>query len=240
MFLPIEELKQKLQQPLPGVTSHLKMAPRQRTNEYSGFNGLKSLARKSAVLIILFPENGLLKTVFIKRSVYDGVHSGQISFPGGKYENTDKTFEGTALRETKEEIGVDGDKIEIIGQLTDFYIPPSNFLVKVFVGYCIHKPAFITDKKEVQSVVEVNLDDFYDPGNISEKEFYSTSRKLKIVAPCYLINDVEIWGATAMIVAELLDILNPTTNSSNTEHETRNTERETTNLSNPSNLSNQK
>lgn len=222
MYLSIEELKQKLQQPLPGVTSHLKMAPRQRADEYSGLNGLKPLARKSAVLILLFPENGLLKTVLIKRSVYDGVHSGQISFPGGKYENTDTSFEVTALRETNEEIGVDPDKIEIIGQLTDFYIPPSNFLVKVFVGYSALKPLFITDKKEVQSVVEVNVDDFYDSRNISEKEFYSTSRKLKIVAPCYLINNEEIWGATAMMVAELLDILNPATNFSNKERETLN------------------
>ena len=228
MYLPIEELKQKLQEPLPGVTSHLKMAPRQRADEYSGLNGLKPLARNSAVLILLFPENGLLKTVFIKRSVYDGVHSGQISFPGGKYENTDTSFEVTALRETKEEIGVDRDEIEIIGQLTDFYIPPSNFLVKVFVGYSAQQPIYITDKKEVQSVVEVNLDDFYDPRNISEKEFYSTSRKLKIVAPCYMINNVEIWGATAMIVSELLDVLNPTTISSNTKHKTSNLSNEST------------
>lgn len=228
MFPSKEKLKQKLQQPLPGVTSHLKMAPRERADEYSGLNGLKPLVRKSAVLILLFPDNGKLKTVFIKRSVYDGVHSGQISFPGGKYENTDKSFEVTALRETKEEIGVENDKIEIIGQLTDLYIPPSNFLVKVFVGYSAQQPVYIKDKKEVQSILEVDLDDLRDSRNITEKEFYSTSRKLKVIAPCYVINNIEIWGATAMIVTELIDLLNQTSNSLTTE-------RETSNLSNPSN-----
>ena len=207
MFLNIEQLKQKLQQPLPGVTSHLKMAPANRVQEFNNLNNIIPLAKNSAVLILLFPENGKLKTVFIRRSVYDGVHSGQISFPGGKVETTDKDFEATALRETFEEIGVKPEAIEIIGQLTDFYISPSNFLVKVFAGYTLQKPAFIPDKKEVQSILEVDIDEFFDSNNIAEKEFYSTSRKTAVFAPCYLVNGLEIWGATAMMLSELLDIL---------------------------------
>jgi 8-oxo-dGTP pyrophosphatase MutT (NUDIX family) len=203
----IEELKQKFLQPLPGISSHQKMSPGHRVEEFSGSTDILPLPRKSAVLILLFPDNGKLKTVFIKRSEYEGVHSGQISFPGGKYEQSDKTFEDTALRETNEEIGVAQDNIEIIGQLSDFYIPPSNFLVKVFVGYSNHKPQYIPDKKEVQSVVEVNIEELYDSRIITEKEFYSNFLKLKINAPAYSINGVEIWGATAMIVSELLDVL---------------------------------
>ena len=207
MFLNIEQLKQRLQQPLPGVTSHLKMAPANRVQEFNNLNNIIPLAKNSAVLILLFPENGKLKTVFIRRSVYDGVHSGQISFPGGKVETTDKDFEATALRETFEEIGVKPEAIEIIGQLTDFYISPSNFLVKVFAGYTLQKPAFIPDKKEVQSILEVDIDEFFDSNNIAEKEFYSTSRKTAVFAPCYLVNGLEIWGATAMMLSEMLDIL---------------------------------
>jgi len=207
MNLSPDELKQKLEQPLPGITSHLKMAPRHRVEEFSSLASIVPLARNSAVLILLFPVNGKLKTVFIQRSVYEGVHSGQISFPGGKHEKSDKDFEATALRETHEEIGVEPDKIEIIAQLTDFYIPPSNFLVKVFVGYASQQPAFTPDHKEVQSILEVDIDEFYDRQNIAEKEFYSTSRKTTINAPCYLVNGMEIWGATAMMLSELIDIL---------------------------------
>jgi len=207
MFLDIEQLKQRLQQPLPGVTSHLKMAPVNRVQEFNNLSNIIPLAKNSAVLILLFPDNGKLKTVFIQRSVYDGVHSGQISFPGGKVETTDKDFEATALRETFEEIGVKPKAIEIIGQLTDCYISPSNFLVKVFAGYTLQKPIFIPDKKEVQSILEVDIDEFYDSNNIAEKEFYSTSRKTAVFAPCYLVNGMEIWGATAMMLSELLDVL---------------------------------
>jgi 8-oxo-dGTP pyrophosphatase MutT (NUDIX family) len=207
MQLSIEELKQKFLRPLPGALSHLKMSPSQRVEDFSGLKGMMPLAKRSAVLVLLFPDQGNLKTVFIKRSEYDGVHSGQISFPGGQYESTDKSFEATALRETNEEIGVESDKIQLVGQLTDFYIPPSNFLVKVFVGYSTQKPEYIPDKKEVQSVVEVDMDDLYDSNNITQKEFYSTSRKILVNAPTYIINGVEIWGATAMIVSELLDVL---------------------------------
>ena len=207
MQLSIEELKQKFLRPLPGALSHLKMSPRNRVDDLSGDNPMMPLARRSAVLVLLFPDQGQLKTVFIKRSVYNGVHSGQISFPGGQYETTDDSFEATALRETNEEIGVPGDKIQMIGQLTDFYIPPSNFLVKVYVGYTSQKPEYIPDKKEVQSVVEVNVEDLYDGNNITQKEFYSTSRNGVVNAPTYVISGVEIWGATAMIVSELLDVL---------------------------------
>jgi len=208
MNLSPDELKQKLKQPLPGITSHIKMAPRHRVEELSSLASIVPLARNSAVLILLFPVNRKLKTVFIQRSVYEGVHSGQISFPGGKHEKSDKDFEATALRETFEEIGVEPDKIEILAQLTDFYIPPSNFLVKVFVGYTSQKPVFTPDHKEVQSILEADIDEFYDSQNITEKEFYSTSRKTIINAPCYLVNGMEIWGATAMMLSELLDVLN--------------------------------
>lgn len=207
MQLSIEELKQKFLQPLPGVLSHLKMSPADRREQAFGSKDMVPVARKSAVLILLFPDDGNLKTVFIKRSIYDGVHSGQISFPGGKYEITDKTFLTTALREANEEIGVVTDQVEIIGRLSDFYIPPSNFVVKVFVGYTTKKPDYIPDKKEVQSVIEVNVDDLYDSHNITEMDFYSTSREVTVHAPAYTINGIEIWGATAMIVSELLDVL---------------------------------
>jgi len=207
MFLTKSELKQKLSQSLPGITSHLKMAPGFRKTELLSNRFDQSKAKLSAVLILLFSENNRLKIAFIKRSEYDGVHSGQIAFPGGRFETTDADFEQTALRETFEEIGVPSNDIEIMGQLSDLYISPSNFLVKVFVGYCDRKPEFVIDRKEVQSVIEINIDDFRNSNAISEKEFFSTSNKFIISAPCYSVNQVDIWGATAMILTEFLDML---------------------------------
>lgn len=185
------------------------MAPKHRSEELSQIEEKQLSSRKSAVLILLFPENGQLKTVVIKRSEYDGVHSGQIAFPGGKNEKDDIDFAATALRETREEIGVEADLIEIIGQLTDLYILPSNFQVKAFVGYCARKPDYVLDKKEVQSVIELNIDDLYNEQNILEKEFSSASRGMKIKAPYFSVNGIEIWGATAMIISELLEVLKP-------------------------------
>lgn len=207
MLLSKDELKLRFSKPLPGIGSHLKMAPAMRAQEVERLSDKIQHAKLSAVLILLFPEDSRLKTVFIKRSEYDGVHSGQIAFPGGQKEVFDKSFEDTALREAQEEIGIKPTEIEILTQLSDLFIPPSNFLVKVFVGYSEQKPVYTIDPKEVQSVVEVNLEDFYSENIITEKEFASASRGIKIKAPCFTVNNIDIWGATAMIMRELLDVL---------------------------------
>jgi 8-oxo-dGTP pyrophosphatase MutT (NUDIX family) len=124
----IEQLRKRLEQPLPGEEHQFLMAPfkRKRTGEIdlNQFN-----PRKSAVLILLFPQDNSIRTVLIERPVYDGIHSGQVAFPGGKFEKEDVELANTALRETFEEIGVMADDVTVIGQLTDLYINPSNFMV---------------------------------------------------------------------------------------------------------------
>jgi len=209
MNLSIDELKSKFQQPLPGTVSHLKMAPPNRAKELLEKQNYLLAARQSAVMVLLYPVNNQLHTVFIKRSEYDGIHSGQIAFPGGKKEKTDQNFEETALRETFEEVGIKSDEIELIGQLSDLFIPPSNFIVKPFVGYCTGQPTYKLDPREIQSVVEIDLADFYSENRIFEKEFSSGTSGQTIKAPYFDIKRIEIWGATAMITSELLDILKP-------------------------------
>lgn len=184
------------------------MGPRHRAVELEAMSNKLHLAKQSAVLILLFPEKEKLKAVFIQRAEYEGIHSGQIAFPGGKKEVYDVDFKATALREVQEEIGVEPHEVEIIGQLTDLFIPPSNFLVKVFVGYCDQKPQYLLEFNEVQSVFEVDLDDFLNDSAISEKEFHAKALNSSVLAPYYLVNNFEIWGATAMITSELLDTLN--------------------------------
>ncbi len=207
MNLSIDQLKSKFQQPLPGTASHLKLAPPNRGKELLEKQNYLLSARQSAVMVLLYPVNNQLRTVFIKRSEYDGIHSGQIAFPGGKKEKTDQNFEETALRETWEEVGIKSDEIELIGQLSDLFIPPSNFIVKPFVGYCTGQPTYKLDPREIQSVVEIDLADFYSENRIFEKEFSSGTSGQAIKAPYFNIRNIEIWGATAMITSELLDVL---------------------------------
>ncbi len=202
-----ETLIQKLQQPLPGYLSHKKMSTASRNEELLRLKIDLSQAKKSAVLILLFHEQNKLKVVLIRRSFYVGIHAGQIAFPGGRFEEKDMTLENTALREIEEEIGIKPDKIEIIGRLTDIYVPPSNFLISVFVGYLAEKPIFNPDEREVAEVIEADFDDFFEPDVIQEKEFSVPSNNYSVKAPYYKVNNADIWGASAMVMTELLDLI---------------------------------
>jgi 8-oxo-dGTP pyrophosphatase MutT (NUDIX family) len=145
--------------------------------------------------------------IVIRRSVYVGVHSGQIAFPGGRYEEEDGDVKVTAFREIEEEIGIPEDKIEIIGRLSDIYVPPSNFLISVFVGYLAEKPVYKIDEREVDEVIEIPFADFFKPDVIKHKDFYVNSIKAVSNAPYYDVTNAEIWGASAMVISELLDII---------------------------------
>jgi len=200
----IQQLEHTLTEPLPGPDAHLKMASASR------IKWLKdqiddSGARDSAVLLLFYPDKANTKLVFILRPEYDGVHSGQVGFPGGGYEEEDRTFLETALREANEEIGINPDEITIIGGLSKLFIPPSNFNVYPYIGYSESKPDFIPDKKEVDRILEVDLSDLINEQNRSTTII--NSKYGKIEAPCFEVNDLFIWGATAMIVSELLELL---------------------------------
>jgi len=203
----LEYIIKQLKKPPPGWEAQKLMAPSYREEEIKKAGKAVLKARKSAVLILFYEKNGQLYIPFIKRTIYKGAHSGQISLPGGKAEKTDNSFDYTAKRETEEEIGIQRDKIEILGQLSDLYIPPSNYLVKPFVGLYNKVPEFIIDKGEVQKVIEIPLEVFFRKGIIKEKEFISSSSGETKKAPYFEVENVEIWGATAMIINELLEII---------------------------------
>ena len=130
----IERLSKELKNPLPGEEAQYRMAPSYRPRLTTAEIELLH-PRVSGVMLLLYEKHGLLNIVFTQRKQYEGVHSGQMSFPGGKKDLSDVDLLQTALRETKEEIGVGEEKIEIIGKLSELYIPPSNFLVYPVVGF---------------------------------------------------------------------------------------------------------
>ncbi len=189
---------------LPGFESQLKMAPISRLRDLKKYPMGKS-PRKSAVLILFYPENGNIKTVLMERAADNSIHSLQISFPGGKFENGDNNLEQTALREANEELGIAPQTVKILGPLTKLYIPPSNFDVFPFVGYTPEKPVFKTNS-EVKSILEIDLKTLMNPNTLINKTIeHRTGGVFEV--PCYFVQDHIIWGATSMIISELLEVI---------------------------------
>ena len=162
-------------------------------------------ARIAAVLILLYPYNDSVYTVFMQRPDYDGVHGGQISFPGGKKEPEDENETQTALREANEEIGIDPAKVSIIGKLTPLFIPVSNMIVTPFTGWINVKPSFNQKHDEVLFLIEADLKRFLDPTIVKVKPFKIRGEMINVRYFDYEANT--IWGATAMILHELLFII---------------------------------
>jgi 8-oxo-dGTP pyrophosphatase MutT (NUDIX family) len=197
----VNQLESRLNIELPGENAQFSMAPFARMRQ-SKIPTAGYLPKMSAVLVLLYPEADSIRTLLIERPEYDGHHSGQIAFPGGKFEEKDIELKQTALREAFEEIGVFADTIRVIGHLTDIYITPSNFLVKPFIGVTDRKPDFIMDTREVQQIISVDLFALNDKSIIKEKEIIQSGGN-KIKTPYYEIEGLTVWGATAMMISEL-------------------------------------
>ena len=190
---------------LNGIYSHKKMIPEERIN-FSQKEILKLNPKKAAVLALFYPDiNNKTKFLLTLRASYGGTHASQISFPGGKFDHLDLDLQHTALRETFEEVGIESKKIKILKQMSDTYIPPSNFLVSPFIGLHHGTPAF-NYNHEVEALIEVNLTDLLNDKTIATKNL-STSYMKNIDVPCYILNNYTVWGATAMILSEIKDFL---------------------------------
>lgn len=165
-------------------------------------------AAKAGVLVLLYPIESKVHTVLIQRvSHQKDKHSGQISFPGGRLESTDTNLEHCALRETHEEIGLKPDKIQVLGKLTSLYIPVSNFLVQPFVAMMKSPPQFIPEVNEVASIIPVELDRFFHKEVVKKRDMLVDSGIRLIDVPYYDLKPNVVWGATAMIMSELIELL---------------------------------
>ena len=158
--------------------------------------------KRAGVMALFYPDyQEETRLLLILRKAYEGVHSNQIGFPGGKVEESDKDLKETALRETHEEVGVQPDEIEVIKELSEIYIPPSNFMVQPYLGIYPRPKPFLIQESEVEALVEVYLRDFLDDSNHIE-EILSTSYAKNIHVPAYKLNGYTVWGATAMMMSE--------------------------------------
>ena len=187
---------------LPGIQSHRSLVPSNRVQHLNKIKFIDDYKSASVALIIYPDENEIARLVLIQRNKYEGVHSGQISFPGGKYEKSDKIFMETALREAREEIGVDTNSFITIKELSNIYIPPSNFMVYPFLFLSNCNLDFSIDKKEVKDLITPTIDQILS-FEILNGEFGIN----KTINPYFDFQSKRIWGATAMILKELIDLL---------------------------------
>ena len=191
---------------LPAMKAHAIMAPIERLETLQNPINLINTPRTAAVLMLLYPKKGETHLVLIVRNAYEGVHSAQVAFPGGKYEDTDSDFAYTALRETQEEVGVNPQEVELIKPFTPMYIPPSNFMVHPFLGFAKQELRFVPDPSEVARIIELPLAVFLDESIVIETRL-ATSYAKEINVPAFNIEETIVWGATAMMLSELKEVL---------------------------------
>lgn len=201
--IPFETLVNRLRaykHELPGEEAQWQLAPKLRKKVEVALQHDKA-PKQSAVLLLLFPVHEETYFTLIQRNIYDGVHSGQISLPGGSFEKKDKNLQETALREAEEEIGIDAHRVEVLVQLSKLYIPPSNFMVQPFVGSLNDRPVFKPDPHEVADILEIALSDILDDARIKEGRI-KLLMGATITAPYFDLKDKMVWGATAMMLSE--------------------------------------
>lgn len=183
------------------------MAPIERLLELKQKARDAKTAKKAGVMVLFYPsEENEARLILILRKTYKGVHSAQVGFPGGKREPEDNTMDRTAVRETEEEIGVPRDRIQILKTLTEIYIPPSNFFVQPYLGIINDTPHFEPQEDEVEALIEVPVSHFMDDAIEITKKL-STSYATDVDVPAYLLNGYVVWGATAMMLSEVRQIL---------------------------------
>ena len=197
-----EQLKERLKKPLPGNKAHL--TTRIKTKSEVTFPNTEETAIPAAVLILLFPFEDDIQFFLTKRTEDVEHHKGQISLPGGIRENNESLHE-TALRETKEEIGIAPNTIMNLGSLTPFFIPVTGYIVHPFIGWCKEKPSTKVHDVEVNQLFSVSISELLDENILQNEEW--NIRGYDAIVPYYNFGKCKVWGATAAILSEFKLIL---------------------------------
>src|SRR5512136_1211715 len=199
----IDDVRRALQRPLLGLEAQARMAPPYRRDQIAIMLNPPA-CKQAGVLVLLYPLEGQLCFPLTQRQDSVEYHKGQISLPGGSQENGESLCQ-TALREAQEEVGVDADAVEVIGQLSRLYVPPSNFCIQPFVGYVAERPDFRIEAVEVAELIEAPLKALLDPAtvHVEDWELYGGTWPI----PFYQFGPHKVWGATAMILSEFVAIL---------------------------------
>lgn len=212
----LDRLRARFQEPLPGPEAQYKMASLRRLEELATLRYTPPpTARVACVLNLLHWRDGAWRTVLIQRATNPrDRHSAQISFPGGRYEDGDGSLANAALREAEEEIGVAPGRVQLLGALTELYIPVSNFIVHPFVGLLSDEDSdddgplpFRPQPGEVESIFTPTIASFTDPANHAVTDIDVGPNVVLKSVPYYAVEGRRVWGATAMILSEFLELI---------------------------------
>ncbi|MGB0778199.1 MAG: NUDIX hydrolase [Flavobacteriaceae bacterium] len=157
--------------------------------------------KQAGVLALIYPKDQESHIALMLRESYKGVHSAQVSFPGGKKEKNDIDLYQTALREAGEELSIQAQHVHLVRKLNKVYIPPSNFMVSPFLSYSNKRPDFKSNY-EVAELIELPLKVILDKENIKE-DYINFSDGLKVKTQYFSFKDYQIWGATAIMLLEI-------------------------------------
>lgn len=207
LFEPfLRQLRHDLNSPLPGRAAQYRMAPQPPATGVSGetYDRPRADARQGGVLALFYPQAGHIYIPLILRPTYMGVHSGQVGFPGGGFDEIDADLTATALREAYEEVGVHPSEVTVLGHLTPLYIFASNYLVQPTVAWIDYRPEFRPDPYEVAQLIEAPLLDLLNLANRRMETWELRGRTADV--PFYAVEGQTIWGATAMMLSELLSL----------------------------------
>ncbi len=202
----IEGVRRQLTEPLPGVEAQYRMASYTRKNIELRNIKPRHDVRVAAVLAMFYPKDGAPHISLMQRTDR-GTHAGQVSFPGGGVEEQDKDLPDTALREAQEEVNIQPDDVQILGKLTPLHIPISNSMVHPIVGYSLVVPNYVPDPAEVKAIIEAPLADFLNPDKLKLTDMRVPGGYILKDTPYFDIKDYVVWGATAMMMNELLEVI---------------------------------
>lgn len=199
----VQFLERALKGSKPGLKAQLKMVVNPRPGDKT-YQEVEETCIKAGVLALLYPFKKKIYLVLTKRTATVPFHQGQISLPGGRQHQGESIIQ-TALRESKEELNIESHKIKILGELTPLYVPPSNYCIYPVVAATWKRPRFDPSGYEVAEIIEIPLSHLLNPQSVT-REVWTLGRN-KVDVPFYLYKSHKIWGATAMVLAELIEIL---------------------------------
>lgn len=202
----LDKIQHAFNQSLPGINSHKLLLPGKRALERNEVEDIASY-RDAAVAVICYPNQGEIHSILIQRPDYTGNHGGQVSFPGGKKDVIDSSLEQTARRETFEEIGWQMGESNLIGGLTELFIPVSKFIVKPHLYFCEEMQQFHPDAREVQEIFQFPVKILKEEKILKYTNIQISSNQLLKDVPYFEINNRIVWGATAIILSELKSML---------------------------------